>query len=704
MTTGFRSVGRERFCFAPLSVFSDAHDPFELARWGRLGLPDNYQWTLSTTANQSYAGGTTTGWSEATGSGSASGNAVNSGGGTWNSQSLSSAGNSVTSTTSCGSDSTNQTDSYNATANWTEDVAADGSLTYNATVTNNVSGSESCRLQAQSNWQTTYSYPGGGNMPGMSYSTSGSSSCDSAMPPQSYSQPVDYMGYYWGRYTSPAQFPPMLGGGQGYGGVPVGRTMSSGPTAPGMATVTTPGASLVPAADPWTPPGGGAGSAALAGGPWYPANLSANSGPGIVVLSVDYSAMLGQGAGGEASFAEICASIDQPPPAPSFVDAVMAAPGAVLNWLESVPDGVSHALNWAWNDGLDDASNLFSGFADAMAPGLFARYRDAIGAGSFVDRNSAMYTAGQVAGTVESIALGAANPCGAGALASIGIKAVNGIQAVGNAWNFSDNLQAGNYGSAAMDAVGLLGNVSQMLRACFAAGTPLLTPDGWKPIEAFREGDLLLSASEDDPAAPIEPRRVEEIFTRVSAVLELRVCGHLIKTTAEHPFYVQGKGWTAAAELAPGDLFRSHDGRWNPVDSINPTGEVATVYNMRIAEYHTYFVGSAEWGFSVWAHNANYAKTYNDAYPQYAGQVVVHHAVPQAVMGRFTGLFTSAQMHALSNLRGIPKAINSTLHLSTINRLWNRFYQMYPTATRADIERFAALIDRWFGNQFLPPI
>jgi hypothetical protein len=33
LTIGFRSVGKERFCFAPLSVLSDALDPFELARW-----------------------------------------------------------------------------------------------------------------------------------------------------------------------------------------------------------------------------------------------------------------------------------------------------------------------------------------------------------------------------------------------------------------------------------------------------------------------------------------------------------------------------------------------------------------------------------------------------------------------------------------------------------------------------------------------
>src|SRR5581483_3096131 len=28
-----------------------------------------------------------------------------------------------------------------------------------------------------------------------------------------------------------------------------------------------------------------------------------------------------------------------------------------------------------------------------------------------------------------------------------------------------------------------------------------------------------------------------------------------------------------------------------------------TVYNLRVADYHTYFVGAPEWGFAVWAHN-----------------------------------------------------------------------------------------------------
>jgi hypothetical protein len=39
---------------------------------------------------------------------------------------------------------------------------------------------------------------------------------------------------------------------------------------------------------------------------------------------------------------------------------------------------------------------------------------------------------------------------------------------------------------------------------------------------------------------------------------------------------------------------------------VRTNGPVSTVYNVRVADYHTYFVGKEEWGFSVWAHNADY--------------------------------------------------------------------------------------------------
>jgi RHS repeat-associated protein len=141
--------------------------------------------------------------------------------------------------------------------------------------------------------------------------------------------------------------------------------------------------------------------------------------------------------------------------------------------------------------------------------------------------------------------------------------------------------------------------------SCFAAGTPLLTPGGSRPVERFAVGDLLLSRSEFDPEGPVEAKVVEEVFVRTGRILELRVGGRVVQTTAEHPFFARGKGWVAAGGgLRAGDLLASHDGRWVAVEGVEDTGAWATVYNLRVADHHTYFVGSGEWGFSVWAHNA----------------------------------------------------------------------------------------------------
>ena len=41
---------------------------------------------------------------------------------------------------------------------------------------------------------------------------------------------------------------------------------------------------------------------------------------------------------------------------------------------------------------------------------------------------------------------------------------------------------------------------------CFAAGTPLLAPEGPKYIEDFRVGDLILSRDENDPESPVVVR------------------------------------------------------------------------------------------------------------------------------------------------------------------------------------------------------
>jgi len=122
----------------------------------------------------------------------------------------------------------------------------------------------------------------------------------------------------------------------------------------------------------------------------------------------------------------------------------------------------------------------------------------------------------------------------------------------------------------------------------------------------------------------------------------------------------------------------------------------------------TYYLGVSFFGrqavkesFST-AVTLDYRKTFFAAYPQLEGRVVVHHAVEQQVLGRFPGLFTESEMHGLQNLRGIPKNINSELHLSEIRKSWNQFYRTHPTATKQQILDHVAEIDRIYGSQFLP--
>jgi hypothetical protein len=51
-------------------------------------------------------------------------------------------------------------------------------------------------------------------------------------------------------------------------------------------------------------------------------------------------------------------------------------------------------------------------------------------------------------------------------------------------------------------------------------------------------------------------------------------------------------------------MVSSHDGQWTSVEEVRDTGKYEKVYNLRVADFHTYFVGDTSWGFSVWAHNA----------------------------------------------------------------------------------------------------
>jgi hypothetical protein len=97
----------------------------------------------------------------------------------------------------------------------------------------------------------------------------------------------------------------------------------------------------------------------------------------------------------------------------------------------------------------------------------------------------------------------------------------------------------------------------------------------------------------------VESKRVEEIFARVSPVMRLRVGGRVIRVTPEHAFYAEDRGRLAARFLEVGDRLHTLECVKMRVEELGEADEVVPVYDFRVADFQTYFVGTPAGGFRL---------------------------------------------------------------------------------------------------------
>lgn len=107
-------------------------------------------------------------------------------------------------------------------------------------------------------------------------------------------------------------------------------------------------------------------------------------------------------------------------------------------------------------------------------------------------------------------------------------------------------------------------------------------------------------------------RRVLSKRIGYAFVMKIVIRGHIIEVTPDHPLYVIARvddddvrqpGWTCAGHLRPGDMLATDNGERAMVQAVDNRVRWAEVCNLEVEDSHTYFVGGADWGFSVWAHN-----------------------------------------------------------------------------------------------------
>lgn len=311
-------------------------------------------------------------------------------------------------------------------------------------------------------------------------------------------------------------------------------------------------------------------------------------------------------------------------------------------------------------DALQWASNFFAAWADTLTGGITQKIRSGLGYDDVVDKNSYAYGYGTSVGTIHNALLmvfggnvtgwaagalqrinavamvggtihgvealangdvaGAAmalsgvvltgmrgsNICAVAKFAQTGLKVMHGVTAATRISSGFDKFAEGDYLGGFADFVDAGANAFMMGKACFVAGTPILTPEGSRCIEELKVGDYVFSRDENDPNGPIVPKRIEETFVRAAFVLNLTIRGQVIGTTAEHPLYSMVRGWTSAGLLQVGEFVLGGRGEWLEVEGVAPSPMFVPVYNIRVADYRTYFVAAQEWDFSVWAHNTCY--------------------------------------------------------------------------------------------------
>ena len=140
--------------------------------------------------------------------------------------------------------------------------------------------------------------------------------------------------------------------------------------------------------------------------------------------------------------------------------------------------------------------------------------------------------------------------------------------------------------------------------AAFPLCSAPVSADGMKPIEEVRKGDWVWSVAPEtgDP----ELKQVEDVFVNeTDEIVHVRYGDTEIDATPTHPFYTPDRGWVSAVNLRAGDRLQLVNGEYVTVEQIQHEilESPVKVYNFRVADNHTYYVGSGD--EAVLVHNAN---------------------------------------------------------------------------------------------------
>ena len=132
---------------------------------------------------------------------------------------------------------------------------------------------------------------------------------------------------------------------------------------------------------------------------------------------------------------------------------------------------------------------------------------------------------------------------------------------------------------------------------CFAKGTPVSTPEGFKAIDQLRIGDMVQSKNEF--TGEMQSKPVSNLFLtkgkQLYALTTLNSNGlkETVEVTDNHPYWVEGE-WIESAKLEQGMVLTDEAGQKVEVLELQKLGKTQDTYNIEVADFHTYFVGESK--------------------------------------------------------------------------------------------------------------
>ncbi len=148
--------------------------------------------------------------------------------------------------------------------------------------------------------------------------------------------------------------------------------------------------------------------------------------------------------------------------------------------------------------------------------------------------------------------------------------------------------------------------------SCLAAGTPIWTDKGLVAVDKIKVGDRVLA--QDAETGELAYKPVMHTTVRFKAdLVKLGFRDENITCSTGHRFWISGKGWLKASGIEPGMNFHGAEGT-TPLQHNEPAG-VGAVYNLIVADFHSYFVGKS----MIYSHDITARKPTDRLVPGLAG-------------------------------------------------------------------------------------